>query len=213
MRGAPSRWRQRPARRRRSRRAAADSDQSPRSARSPATPARTPQLAVPDFIALSPDAETQAAAKTIGEVLWDDIDFEREFYMIPRDTYQSIPAPTSIDDVPFDRWRELGADGVVIGTVQQDGGRDRVEMRLYNVAPAAEFGREYTGAAANPRVYAHTIADEIHKQQRSLRGVARTKLAFSSDRNRERMKAPSRSARSRRSTSPTTTAPTSAASR
>ena len=31
-------------------------------------------------------------AKTIGQVLWDDLNFEREFYMIPRDTYSSIPA-------------------------------------------------------------------------------------------------------------------------
>ena len=28
----------------------------------------------------------------IGQVLWDDLNFEREFYMIPRDTYSSIPA-------------------------------------------------------------------------------------------------------------------------
>jgi TolB protein len=62
----------------------------------------------------------------------------------------------------------------------------RVEMRLYNVrAKQQSYGREYTGAAANPRVYAHTMADEIHQSQRSLRGVARSKLAFSSDRNRD----------------------------
>ena len=42
---------------------------------------------MPDFLALSGDAETKAAAKTIAQVLWDDLDFEREFYMIPRDTY------------------------------------------------------------------------------------------------------------------------------
>ena len=45
----------------------------------------------------------------------------------------------------------------------------------------------YSGSAANPRAYAHTIADEIHKQQRGLQGVARTKLTFSSDRDREKI--------------------------
>jgi TolB protein len=49
------------------------------------------------------------------------------------------------------------------------------------------LGREYTGALANPRLFAHTIADELHQTQRALRGVARTRLTFSSDRNRERM--------------------------
>ena len=78
-----------------------------------------PRLAVPDFIALSTDAETVATAKTIGQVLWDDLNFEREFALIPRDIYGSIPAATSFADVPFDRWRELNADGVIVGTVQK----------------------------------------------------------------------------------------------
>ena len=80
-----------------------------------------PRFAVPDFIALSPDAETAAIAKTIGQVLWDDLNFEREFALIPRDTYATIPAAKSMTDVPFDRWRELNADGVIIGTVQKNG--------------------------------------------------------------------------------------------
>ena len=39
-----------------------------------------------------PIAKRRKPRKTIGEVLWDDLNFEREFYMIPRDTYKSIPA-------------------------------------------------------------------------------------------------------------------------
>ncbi len=57
---------------------------------------------------------------------------------------------------------------------------------MYNVrARASAYGREYNGSAANPRLYAHTMADELHESQRQLRGVARTKLTFISDRNRE----------------------------
>ena len=56
--------------------AAAERNRRRRSAASAGTP---PRLAVPDFIALSPDAETVAIAKTIGQVLWDDLNFEREF--------------------------------------------------------------------------------------------------------------------------------------
>ncbi len=149
-------------------------------------PGTPPRMAVPDLLALSADKETQDAARVIGQVLWDDLNFEREFYMIPRDTYKSIPAAGSIDTVPYDRWRELGADGVIIGTVQRVSTGIRVELRLYNVrARQSLYGREYTGSAANPRIYAHTMSDDVHKAQRNLRGVARTKLAFSSDRNRE----------------------------
>jgi TolB protein len=151
-------------------------------------PGAPPKYAVPDFIALSGDAESKAAAKTIGEVLWADLNFEREFYMIPRDTYGSIPTGSSLTDVPFDRWRELGADGLAIGTVQKDGTGLKIQVRLFNVrSRQAVFAREYTGSAGNPRAYAHTMADEIHQQQRALRGVARTKLTFSSDRDREKV--------------------------
>ena len=149
-------------------------------------PGTPPRFAVPDFVALTPDAAE--AARTIGQVLFDDLNFEREFYLIPRDTYATVPTARTADRVPFDAWRELGADGVVFGTVSISGANVRVEVRLYNVrSRLSVFGKEYTGSAANPRLYAHTIADEIHQQQRALRGVARTKLTFSSDRDREKV--------------------------
>jgi TolB protein len=148
-----------------------------------------PKLAVPDFIALTPDAESKAIASTIGQVLWNDLEFEREFYMVPRDTYATIPVAATIDGVPLDRWKELGAEGLVIGTVRKTGTAVTVQVRLYNlVTQQPSFSKEYSGTAANPRVFAHTISDEIHKQQRSLNGVARTKLTFSSDRDGERMR-------------------------
>jgi TolB protein len=151
-------------------------------------PGTPPRLAVPDFLALTNDAETQEIARTIGEVLWNDLDFEREFYMIPRDTYRSIPVPASVNEPPFDNWLELGADGLILGSVQRSGNNVRVEMRLFDVRNRQQiYAREYTGSTANPRLYAHTIADEVHQSQRQLRGVARTKITFSSDRNKERV--------------------------
>jgi TolB protein len=150
-----------------------------------------PKYAVPDFVALSSDRETSEAARTIGEVLFRDLEFEREFYLIPRDTYRSIPAAKSIDDALFDRWLELGADGLVLGSVQRTGSGLQVRFKLYNVRTRQSvLGREYNGSAANPRQYAHTMSDEIHQHQRALRGVARTKLTFSSDRDGERLAGP-----------------------
>lgn len=147
-----------------------------------------PRLAVPDFLAPAGDREAAEMARLMAQVLWDDLQFEREFYLIPRDTYATIPQAPSIGEVPFDRWRELGTDGLVVGSLTRSGTGIRVEMRLYNVRNRQQaLGREYTGSAGNPRLYAHTIADELHQTQRALRGVARTRLTFSSDRNRERM--------------------------
>ena len=153
-------------------------------------PGTPPRYAVPDFVALSPDVAD--AAKMLGQVLWDDLNFEREFYMIPRDPYSTIPGARTPEAVPFNSWRELGADAVVFGTIQKvDANNVRVQVRLFNVrSRQSVFAKEYTGSASTPRLYAHTVSDEIHQQQRALRGVARTKLAFSSDRNREKVSGP-----------------------
>src|SRR3954462_1570327 len=84
-------------------------------------PGGPPKLAVAPFIAASSDAETVAAAKTIGDVLYDDINYEREYYMIGKDAIATVPKAASIDEVAIDRWKELGADGLIIGSVAKTG--------------------------------------------------------------------------------------------
>jgi TolB protein len=158
-------------------------------------PGLPPKIAVPDFIPLSSEPETIAAAKTVGEVLWDDLNFEREFYLIPRDTYRSIPAATSTEQVALDRWKEIGADGVVVGSIRKGPSGYIVEVRLLQVVGGrVAIGKQYSGSLNSVkdggRIYAHTAADDIHQSQRQVRGVARTKLLFSSDRDGTRMKGP-----------------------
>jgi TolB protein len=141
-----------------------------------------PRYAVPDFVAATPEAAE--TAKVLGQVLWDDLNYERELYMLPRDL--GVPVARSPEAIPFSTWQEYGADAVVFGSVERKGQDLRVTVRLFNVrSRQAVFSREYSGNARNPRAYAHTIADEIHDQQRGLKGVARTKIAFTSDRNRQ----------------------------
>jgi TolB protein len=159
-------------------------------------PGLPPRIAVPEFIPLTSDPETVAAAKTIAQVLWDDLNFEREFYMVGQDTYKTIPTPASIEQVQLDRWKEIGVDGLVVGTVRKTASGVTVQFRLLNVnSGQSAMGREYTGSAtsiqaAASRTYAHTIADELHLQQRGLTGVARSKIAFTSDRDGDRIKGP-----------------------
>jgi TolB protein len=152
-------------------------------------PGVPPHYAVPDFIALTSDKETTDAAKLIAQVLWDDLAFEREFDMIPRDTYRTIEQTLTTEAIAFDRWRELGADGVIKGSVKRTGNTFQVEMRLFNVrARGVALGRVYDNVALrNPRAVSHTMSDEIHQTQANLRGVARTKLTFVSDRDNERV--------------------------
>jgi TolB protein len=142
------------------------------------------RYAVPDFVAATPDVAE--VGRTLAQVLWNDLDFERELYMIPRDTYSSIPRVGAGAVPPFPAWRELGADALVSGSVEKVGDLLRVDFRLYRISDQQQvLAARYEAEARNPRLLAHRISDEIFAKQRNLKGVARTKLAFISDRNRE----------------------------
>ena len=144
-----------------------------------------PSFAVPDCLPLSSDDVTAAAARTIAQVLWDDLEFEREFRMIPRDIYNSIPVARSLVDLPFDRWQELAADGVISCTVVATSDSQlELTVRLFSVrSQESAFGVVYSGSSRNVRLYAHQLSDEIHRHQRGLEGIARTRIAFVTDRD------------------------------
>ena len=147
-------------------------------------PAVPPRMAVPDFVPLTPNAAD--VARLLPQVLWDDLNFEREFYLIPRDVYKSIPAARTPEQIPFASWREVGADAVVFGTVQQTGDNVSVQVRVYNVRSQQQvFGQEFTSTVRNARRIAHMVSDIVHEEQRTLKGVARTRLAFTSTRQRQ----------------------------
>src|SRR6187431_782385 len=69
-------------------------------------PGKHQKLGIPDFVVPAGDAELAAAAKTIADVLWSDIDFEREYYLIQRKSSAGIPlAPVTA--LPYDQWTTL----------------------------------------------------------------------------------------------------------
>ena len=144
-----------------------------------------PRFAVPNCLALTTDELTAQAANTIAEVLWNDLEFEREFRMVARDVNTTVPKARGLTDIPFEAWRELGADGVVSCSVSRTSDDEiRVQARLFDVRSLdSAFGVEYTGSTENIRIYAHQLSDEIHRNQSGLRGVARSRLTFVSDRD------------------------------
>ena len=132
------------------------------------------------------------AARVVAEVLWNDLDYEREYHMISRKATAGIPAATAPTSLPFATWKEAGADYVMMGAVQDTAGKLAVEIRIVRVGGvepgAVKFAQRYDGcASANLRYCAHHIADDIHKKEMNLDGVARTRVAFTSDRAGERL--------------------------
>src|SRR5438105_4380366 len=49
-------------------------------------------LAVPEFTVTGDSPAVRDAAKAMAEVLWDDLDFEKEFTLVSRDAAAKVPA-------------------------------------------------------------------------------------------------------------------------
>jgi TolB protein len=155
--------------------------------------AARPRLGLPDFIAPSADAELRELATTLAEVLWADLDFEKEFYMIPRSESASIPLAPTPETLPTERWNQLGADFVVLAVLRRTGDTVGVRLRLVPVRAQSQGGQpfSYEYGSCNPkspRACAHYIADHMHKELRGLDGVAQSQLAFVSDRDSNRVR-------------------------
>ncbi|ODS59446.1 MAG: hypothetical protein ABS36_00465 [Acidobacteria bacterium SCN 69-37] len=156
-------------------------------------PGAHPRLGLPDFVMRPGDPTMAATAKTVADVLWDDLNFEREYYLIPRTTTAGIPV-TPVAAIPYQQWADAGADVVLHGNAYPSGGNLVVELRLVSVrgaAPGAQyFGKKYQcglQTARGPRDCAHQIADDFHWEVRRVQGVARTRIAFTSDRDAVRV--------------------------
>jgi len=157
-----------------------------------ANPNFHPNLAVPDFVMIGATDELREAARTVADVLWADLDFEREFYLIPREASARIPLASTPEALLLARWAELGADYVLLGTAAPTADGFTVDLRLVqtrgaNPGRVSHPARYGPCRIATPRACAHFIADDFHKQVRGLNGVAQTKLAFVSDRDATRV--------------------------
>jgi TolB protein len=153
---------------------------------------KNPRLGLPNFLLPAGDADLGGAGKVLADVLWNDLDFEREFQMVPRKVSAGF-APAPAEALAAERWAEI-ADVVLVGSLSRNGDVLIVRVELVSVRPESAgrrvFGAEYGNCrVANPRFCAHSIADHIHKNVMNLDGVARTKIAFSSDRDGGRMAA------------------------
>lgn len=148
-----------------------------------------PHIAVPPFVVLTADQTTQDASKTLTTVLSYDLKFEREFDVMPATAYTGVPSSQSVDDVPYERWAQLGADFVALGQVKvAAGGKFDVEVNVVSIREKrVSYRAGFQSDARGLRRVAHTFSDEMHEKMRGVAGVARTRIAFSSTRDGERI--------------------------
>jgi TolB protein len=140
------------------------------------------RFAVPDCIPLKPDDASRELCRSVTQVLRDDLRFEDLFQFVPETLFSAIP--TMNPDAPdFEDWKSIGAKVLVVTRGRVDGDQALVEAKVYFVdAGQNPLSKRYSGRADNPRIFAHQASDDILALTQ-YRGVARTKIAFTSDRD------------------------------
>ncbi|HSD66305.1 MAG TPA: hypothetical protein VLF95_06370 [Vicinamibacteria bacterium] len=142
----------------------------------------TPRFAVPDCVPRKPDEASQSACRTLTQVLRNDLRFEGLFQFVPDSLVSAIP-PLNPDAPNFEDWKGIGARVLVATRADVAGGELAVEVRVFFVDTGATMlARRYSGKADNPRVFAHQASDDIMTLTQ-YKGVARTRIAFTSDRD------------------------------
>jgi TolB protein len=146
-----------------------------------------PRLAIPDFLIAGNDAALKSAARTVADVLWQDMEFEEEFYMIPADVARAVPPAPSPAAVPVAEWEQRGADFVLVASAKRVDANMPIEVHVISVGgptPGKDIlALTYPCQTAYLRACAHSMADSLHKNLRRYEGVAMSRLAFSSDRS------------------------------
>ena len=90
------------------------------------------------------------------------------------------PGPSSGGAPSLDSWRGTGAQALVTGKVEvQGGGNVRVEFRLWDVLPGVQIqGTAYTTTQANWRRIAHIMADVIYERLLGEKGYFDTRIVY-----------------------------------
>lgn len=140
------------------------------------------RFAVPDCIPRAGDEASREACRTLTQVLRADLKFENLFQFVPESLFAALP-PLNAESPNFEDWRSVGANILVVTRAQITGGELAVEARVFSVdGKQVMLSKRYSGRADNPRSFAHQASDDIMTLTQ-YRGVARTKIAFTSDRD------------------------------
>jgi TolB protein len=137
---------------------------------------------VPDCIPRAGDEASREACRTITQVLRNDLKFEGLFQFVPESLFAALP-PLNPESPNFEDWRSVGANILVVTRAQVTGGTLAVEARAFSVdGKQVMLSKRYSGRGDNPRSFAHQASDDIVALTQ-YRGVARSRIAFVSDRD------------------------------
>jgi len=132
-------------------------------------------IAIPDF---SADGAAAQLGQAIPGVITRDLGNSGLFRPLPPASF--IQAAQTAGETPnFQNWSAVGAQALVTGRCEQQGGNIRVEFRLWDVLPQAQIqGTAYTTSQSNWRRIAHIIADVIYERLLGEKGYFDTRIVY-----------------------------------
>jgi TolB protein len=138
-------------------------------------------VAVPDFVAASPQAA--AAARDIAQVVRDDLVNTGLFRAIPSSAF--ISQITSFSSpVQFSDWKAINAQALVTGEVSlASDGRLVVKFRLFDVFAEAPLGQglQFAATQATWRRMGHKVADVVYSRITGESGYFDSRVVFVSE--------------------------------
>ncbi len=126
-------------------------------------------------LALAPFRDEAGAGVALSQVVKADLERSGLFRVL---SAEGVADERATVDLP--QWRSRGADALVAGSVQRlVDGRFDVRFKLWDAVKGEEMlGQSKVVLAADLRLAAHRVADDIHQQLTGERGVNATRIAF-----------------------------------
>jgi TolB protein len=143
---------------------------------------RAERLAVPACVPRAGDEASRIACRTVTDVLRRDLRFEGLFRFVEPSLMEALPA-LNPESPNLADWQSVAATILVVTRAQVTGGELAVDLKVLHVGSGQTMAsKRYSGRADNPRIFAHQASDEVTSLTQN-RGVARTRIAFTSDRD------------------------------
>jgi len=133
-------------------------------------------------VPLKGDDQSRDACRIVTQVLRADLKFENIFPIVPESLYSALPTMNP-ENPNLEDWKSIGAKVLVTARAEATGSDAVVEIKVHMVdSGQIPLQKRYSGPLENPRIIAHQAADDIMATAQ-FRGVARSKIAFASDRD------------------------------
>lgn len=146
--------------------------------------------------------------ESLSRVIRRDLELSGYFNLLDAQTANSLNLrDVRTQQIAFGKWRDLGVQHYLMGSCSPGSGAGQINVLtyLYYIPPATEdpdpsktfaadpkkliiFQKTFYGKAADYRDAAHQISDEVVKYLKGADGIARTRIAYITDRTGKRVK-------------------------